>query len=138
MRPDSWSEPDPTPKPVSAPSSMRVAVTATSGNTDTDPITALPHSTARAHSTALPHSTVPAAAPRREITAALRQRRRQADPDLDTDLRSWLDQDPSRPRIAILGPVAVDAPGPAPDQRRRFHAEIITYLAQRGRPRRLR
>lgn len=81
-----------------------------------------------------PPATVAAAvtAPRREVTAAVRQRRRQADPHLDADLKAWRDQDPTRPRIGILGPVTVDAPGPVPDLRRRFHAEIIVFLAQRG------
>ncbi|MEU3455351.1 LysM peptidoglycan-binding domain-containing protein [Micromonospora sp. NPDC006766] len=72
------------------------------------------------------------AGPRREVNAAIRQRRRQSDPELDSDLRAWREQDGARPRISVLGPVDVDAPGPAPAQRRRFHAELIVYLAQRG------
>jgi nucleoid-associated protein YgaU len=68
----------------------------------------------------------------RVITAAVRQRRPDADPELDADLAAWRDADPGRPRLAILGPVTVDAPGPLPEQRQRFHAEIIVYLAQRG------
>jgi hypothetical protein len=71
-------------------------------------------------------------APKRVASAVVRQRRRQSDPTLDFDLRAWRDQDPTRPRIAILGAVTVEAPGPAPDQRRKFHAEIIVYLCQRG------
>ncbi|WP_328384190.1 LysM peptidoglycan-binding domain-containing protein (plasmid) [Micromonospora zamorensis] len=81
---------------------------------------------------ALPPITLPTTAPRREVTAAIRQRRRQSDPQLDSDLRAWKEQDPTRPRIGVLGQVTVAAPGPAPDQRRRFHAEIIVYLAARG------
>ena len=77
--------------------------------------------------TALPTSTPP-----KVVTAAIRQRRRQSDPTLDADLRAWREQDSTPPRIGILGPVTVEAPGPAPDQRRKFHAEIIVYLAQRG------
>lgn len=72
------------------------------------------------------------AAPAREVTAAIRQRRSQTDPHLDADLRSWREQDQTLPRISVLGPVEVEAPGPMPDQRRRFHAELIVYLAQRG------
>ncbi|MFF0659151.1 LysM peptidoglycan-binding domain-containing protein [Micromonospora tulbaghiae] len=88
-----------------------------------DPITAVPRfGSGRALSSA----------PGREINAAIRQRRRQSDPELDSDLRAWREQDETRPRIAVLGPVSVDAPGPAPAQRRRFHAELIVYLAQRG------
>lgn len=76
---------------------------------------------------------IPAEEPRpRVITAAIRQRKRQSDPQLDADLRAWREQDPGVPRIGILGPVEVAAPGPAPEQRQRFHAEIIVYLAQRG------
>ncbi|SCF29112.1 hypothetical protein GA0074696_4137 [Micromonospora purpureochromogenes] len=70
--------------------------------------------------------------PRREVSAAIRQRRRQSDPELDSDLRAWREQDTARPRIGVLGAVSVEAPGPAPAQRRRFHAELIVYLAQRG------
>ncbi|GGM23787.1 LysM peptidoglycan-binding domain-containing protein [Dactylosporangium sucinum] len=69
---------------------------------------------------------------RRDVAAAVRQRRRRTDPDLDDDLRAWREGDSSRPRIGVLGPAAVEAPGPAPDQRRLFHAEIIVFLAQRG------
>lgn len=76
---------------------------------------------------------IPAEEPRsRTVTAAIRQRERQADPRLDADLRAWRDEDPTVPRIGILGPVEVAAPGPEPEQRRLFHAEIIVYLAQRG------
>ncbi|MEV4210173.1 LysM peptidoglycan-binding domain-containing protein [Micromonospora sp. NPDC049662] len=78
------------------------------------------------------HARAVATTPPREVTAAIRQRRRQVDPQLDSDLRAWREQDRSRPRIGILGQVVVDAPGPVPDQRRRFHAELIVYLAQRG------
>ncbi|MET9300678.1 LysM peptidoglycan-binding domain-containing protein [Micromonospora aurantiaca] len=88
-----------------------------------DPVVAVPH---------IQRTRTVAAVPRREVTAAIRQRRRQADPELDSDLRAWREQDKARPRISILGAVAVEAPGPVPDQRRRFHAELIVYLAQRG------
>src|SRR5690606_23392995 len=71
---------------------------------------------------------IPAEGPRRVITAAIRQRRRQTDPHLDDDLAAWRQRDPSRPRIGILGPVTVEAPGIQPEQRQRFHAEIIVYL----------
>ena len=75
---------------------------------------------------------IPAAEPRRVVSAAVRQRSRQTDPGLDADLRAWRDATSTRPRIGILGPVTVDAPGPRPDERQRFHAEVIVYLAQRG------
>ncbi len=59
-------------------------------------------------------------------------RRRHNDPTLDADLRAWHDSDPTRPRIAILGPVTVEAPGQLPTERLRFYAEIIVLLAVRG------
>jgi hypothetical protein len=55
------------------------------------------------------------------------------DPDLDRDLDAWHRPDPQRPRIAILGPVHVEASGEPPDERHRFYSELIVYLAQRGR-----
>ncbi|RQX02839.1 peptidoglycan-binding protein [Micromonospora arida] len=92
-------------------------------STPPDPIVAVPR---------IEHARTVATVPRREVIAAIRQRRRQADPQLDADLRSWREKDGTRPRISVLGTVAVEAPGPVPDQRRRFHAELIVYLAQRG------
>jgi hypothetical protein len=76
-----------------------------------------------------PHRRPAAAAGR---AAAGRRRRAPADPDLDTDLRAWHTADSRRPRIGILGPVSIDAPGRPPVDRPRFHAEIIVYLASRG------
>ncbi len=67
---------------------------------------------------------------RKRVTAPVR--RRHSDPTLDADVRAWTDADPTRPRIAILGPVTVEAPGQLPPERLRFYAEIITYLAVRG------
>jgi hypothetical protein len=58
--------------------------------------------------------------------------RRYADPDLDGDLYAWHADDPGRPRVGVLGPVRVDAPGPAPEQRRLLHTELVVYLAQQG------
>jgi hypothetical protein len=69
---------------------------------------------------------------RKRVTTPVRARRH-SDPTLDADLRAWTDADPNRPRIAILGPVTVEAPGQLPDERVRFYAEIIVYLATRGR-----
>jgi nucleoid-associated protein YgaU len=69
---------------------------------------------------------------RKRITTPARPRRH-SDPTLEADLRAWTDADPDRPRIAILGPVTVQAHGQIPDERVRFYAEIIVYLATRGR-----
>ncbi|MEN3308889.1 MAG: hypothetical protein V7603_5091 [Micromonosporaceae bacterium] len=63
-------------------------------------------------------------------------RRRHSDPSLDADIRAWSDgdpNDPTRPRIAILGPVTVEAGGQLPSERLRFYAEIVTFLAARGK-----
>ena len=54
------------------------------------------------------------------------------DPDLDSDLRDWYSDDPGRPRIGVLGPILVNAPGVPPESRRRLHAEMVVFLAQRG------
>lgn len=55
-----------------------------------------------------------------------------ADAYLDTDLAAWHADDPGRPRIGVLGPVRIDAPGVPPEQRQRLHAELVVYLAQRA------
>jgi hypothetical protein len=57
--------------------------------------------------------------------------RAETDPHLDEDLRAWYSGG-NRPRMGILGPVAIDAPGSMPDTRRRLHAELIVFLAQRA------
>jgi LysM repeat protein len=69
---------------------------------------------------------------RRQVTAAIRQRRRQADPHLDRDLKAWNEQDPGLVRVGVLGPVVVAAPGEEPTERQRFLTEIIVFLAQRA------
>ncbi|WP_240742424.1 LysM peptidoglycan-binding domain-containing protein [Micromonospora zingiberis] len=55
------------------------------------------------------------------------------DPTLDEDVDAWYRPDPYRPKIAILGPVEVEAAGEPPDERIRFYSELVVYLAQRGR-----
>ncbi|SHN19304.1 hypothetical protein SAMN05443668_103563 [Cryptosporangium aurantiacum] len=57
---------------------------------------------------------------------------RNPDDTLDGDLAAWLGADPTRPRIGILGPVSLEAPGTQPRQRQRFHAEVAVYLAGCG------
>ncbi|MFD6757360.1 LysM peptidoglycan-binding domain-containing protein [Micromonospora gifhornensis] len=108
---DGWGEPDLAPNPA----------------VGQEPILDIPQQL-----TAIPATATTTAAPNRVVAAAVRQRRKQVDPHLDADLDAWRQQDPTRPRIGILGPATVDAPGAMPDQRRRFHAELIVYLAQRG------
>ncbi|MEV2240155.1 peptidoglycan-binding protein [Micromonospora sp. NPDC049891] len=69
----------------------------------------------------------------RTAPAASNRSREPHDPTLDEDLDAWYRPDPHRPRIAILGPVDVQAPGEMPDERIRFYSELVVYLAQRGR-----
>ncbi|MFI5845843.1 peptidoglycan-binding protein [Catenuloplanes sp. NPDC051500] len=68
-----------------------------------------------------------------EEVPARRGRTPHDDATLDADLADWHDPATSRLRIAILGPVDVQAVGPPPDERLRFHREIVVYLASRGR-----
>ncbi|MDR7320825.1 MULTISPECIES: AfsR/SARP family transcriptional regulator [Catenuloplanes] len=77
-------------------------------------------------------NTLPKPAP----TAGIDTRWRRAlddDAALDADLADWRNPASTRLRIAILGPVDVQAAGPPPDERLRFHREIVVYLASRGR-----
>ncbi|GGM67103.1 membrane protein [Micromonospora sonchi] len=69
----------------------------------------------------------------RARTTTPASRRELHDPTLDEDVDAWYRPDPYRPRIAILGPVEVEAAGEPPDERIRFYSELVVYLAQRGR-----
>jgi hypothetical protein len=51
--------------------------------------------------------------------------------DLDGDLDRW--RNAVGPRVAILGPVGVTAPGPAPTRRQRACREMVVFLAAAGR-----
>ncbi|HEY8472086.1 MAG TPA: LysM peptidoglycan-binding domain-containing protein [Natronosporangium sp.] len=66
-----------------------------------------------------------------QASASAPPSRSDLDPNLDQDLRDWYTGG-NRPRIGILGPVALDAPGTPPETRRRLHAELIVFLAQRA------
>ncbi|WP_157241275.1 peptidoglycan-binding protein [Catenuloplanes japonicus] len=67
------------------------------------------------------------------VPATRRLRVPDSDATLDADLADWHNPATTRLRIAILGPVDVQAAGPPPDERLRFHREIVVYLASRGR-----
>jgi hypothetical protein len=71
---------------------------------------------------------VPELAGHREGAARAAER----DPELAADLAAWRGADPQRPRIGVLGPVSVEAPGVPPETRQRLHAELIVFLAQRA------
>ncbi len=116
--PDTAQESEPAPAPKPLPPLPR---TAADSKPPTDAAARIPAVVALTSS--------PARA-RNRVTAPAR--RRHSDPTLDNDVRAWNDADPTRPRIAILGPVTVDASGHQPAERLRFYAEIIVYLAARG------
>lgn len=63
--------------------------------------------------------------------------RRVADADaaLDADLAAWHDPTRAVPKVRVLGPVQVEAPGtlPAGKPRRAWNTEVVAYLAARGR-----
>jgi hypothetical protein len=90
----------------------------------------------------LPPALPPVAAPGRAATpppavtltlaAAPALRDRRPDPELDQDRASWLRGDDQPPRIALLGPVQLFAPGPPPSHRARVCQELVVYLAAGG------
>jgi hypothetical protein len=57
------------------------------------------------------------------------------DPTLDADLAAWRDPDRLVPKVRLLGPLHVDAPGtlPAGRPRRAWNTEVVAYLATRPR-----
>jgi DNA-binding SARP family transcriptional activator len=63
--------------------------------------------------------------------AAARQRVA-LDPNLDADFAEWNAADVDRPRIAILGPVHLEAVGQLPEERVPFYTELAVFLSQRG------
>lgn len=69
------------------------------------------------------------------VSGETRHRVQSADPDLDADLADWDDPSCSRPKVTLLGPVAVRAQGPLPGRNPRlaWHTEIVAYLVTRPR-----
>ncbi len=53
------------------------------------------------------------------------------DPTLDRDITAWRTNDPTRPRISILGPITAHLPGELTDSKRRLYIEILLYLLTR-------
>ena len=63
-----------------------------------------------------------------------RTRIKDADPHLDADLAAWNSAETARPKLRILGPVEVMAPGDRPSDvqsRPAFYAELVAYLGVR-------
>jgi nucleoid-associated protein YgaU len=58
-----------------------------------------------------------------------------ADPTLDEDYEAWVTQDPTRPRIHLLGPVKVTAYGDMREiaDRVGFYTELVAYLTSKSR-----
>lgn len=65
--------------------------------------------------------------------AGIRDQVEVADPALDADLADWADPSCPRPKLTLLGPVAVRAQKTLPERnpRRQFYTEIVAYLATR-------
>ncbi|MCI0690308.1 MAG: hypothetical protein L0Y54_24175, partial [Sporichthyaceae bacterium] len=66
-----------------------------------------------------------AASPSAAVTAV------EADPTLDEDLAAWQAGDPTRPRLAILGPIRAHFPGQISDSKHRLYTEMLLYLITR-------
>jgi len=58
-----------------------------------------------------------------------------ADPTLDEDFEAWVKQDPTRPRLRLLGDVKLTAHGDMGEVADRvgFYTELVAYLAARSR-----
>lgn len=68
------------------------------------------------------------------VDERIRTEMERADPDLDADLAAWYDPASPRPKLTLLGPVAVRAQGSLPQSPQvDFHTEIVTLLATRSR-----
>jgi hypothetical protein len=70
-----------------------------------------------------------AIAPR--VTAERRAQIIAADPTLDADLADWLDPASPRPKLRLLGPVALTAAGVRPPKRIGYHTEVAAYIGTR-------
>lgn len=112
--------------PTDLPRSLHVADT----DTDTERILPLP-AQVYLDQTATTIADVDALAP--PVQQELREEVRAADPTLDADLAVWADQACPRPKLTVLGSLAVAVGGdPGADRPRRgWSTEIITYLACR-------
>ncbi|KQY55743.1 hypothetical protein ASD11_14620 [Aeromicrobium sp. Root495] len=65
------------------------------------------------------------------VTTTISEKVRASDPELDTDLAAWADENTTRPRLRLLGPVTATTSGDALDRRRAYYTEVLAYLATR-------
>ncbi len=66
------------------------------------------------------------------ISAEVRRRVEDADPELDRDLAAWHDPASRRPKLRMLGPVGLTAWGQPPPKRPGFYTEVVAYLVARA------
>lgn len=66
-----------------------------------------------------------------KVTARVQAEVQSLDPGLDDDVAEWHDDNAQRPRLTVLGPVAVRVPGNPKVARPAFQAELLTYLTTR-------
>jgi len=67
------------------------------------------------------------------VTGERRREIEDADPTLDADLAAWWDPHAAVPKLRVLGPVTLTAPGQPPAKRLGYYTEIVAYLATRPR-----
>lgn len=66
-----------------------------------------------------------------KVTSQVREAVEKADPTLDADVTDWFADQCWRPRLTLLGPVAVRAHGQPIEKRKAFHLEVLSYIALR-------
>jgi LysM repeat protein len=66
-----------------------------------------------------------------KVPAHVRTRVESSDPALDQDIADWFSPDCDRPRLSLLGQVAVRAHGQALDRRKPYFTELLAFLALR-------
>ncbi len=66
-----------------------------------------------------------------KVPAHVRTEVESSDPALDQDIADWFSPDCDRPRLSLLGQVAVRAHGQALDRRKPYFTELLAFLALR-------
>ena len=66
-----------------------------------------------------------------KVTGKVREAVEKADPTLDADVTDWFADECWRPRLTLLGPVAVRAHGQPIEKRKAFYVEVLSYIALR-------